>query len=169
MLLPIPDRSVETRSTSQAPYQAACPARINELEKSNSSMQLTRAADYGVRVMIYLAGLPDNERAMLPSLAVATGAPPSFLSKVLQALSRAGLIASRRGQSGGFQIVSLGRQASIRNVIEAIDGPITLNLCLVNGESCSRKSWCPAHPVWARAQQAMLQVLDTAMIADLAL
>ena len=94
---------------------------------------------------------------------MATGAPPSFLSKVLQALSRTGLIASRRGQSGGFQIVSLGRQASIRNVIEAIDGPITLNLCLVNGESCSRKSWCPAHPVWARAQQAMLQVLDTAM------
>ncbi len=169
MLHPGPDRSVETTSTSPAPFPAVCPAGINELEKSSSSMQLTRAADYGVRVMIYLAVLPDNERAMLPSLAKATGAPPSFLSKVLQALSRAGLIASRRGQSGGFQIMPLGRRASIRTVIEAIDGPINLNLCLVNGESCSRKSWCPAHPVWARAQQAMLQVLDTAMIADLAL
>ncbi len=168
MLHPVPDRSVESACTSPAQNQTTCPAGTNELEKSNSSMQLTRAADYGVRVMIYLAGLPDRERAMLPSLAVATGAPPSFLSKVLQALSRAGLIASRRGQFGGFQIVPLGRQASIRTVIEAIDGPITLNLCLVNGESCSRKTWCPAHPVWARAQQAMLQVLDTAMIADLA-
>lgn len=138
------------------------------MEKSSSSMQLTRAADYAVRVMIHLATLTESGRAMLPALADATGAPSSFLSKVLQALTRAELISSRRGPLGGFEILTRGRRASIREVIEAIDGPIMLNVCLTHGQSCNRKTWCPAHPVWVQAQRAMLDVLDASTIADLA-
>jgi Rrf2 family protein len=138
------------------------------MESFGSSMQLTRAADYAVRATIHLATLPEKERALLPALAEATGAPASFLSKVLQALSRAGLVSSRRGQAGGFAILPRGRQASIREVIEAIDGPIYLNVCLMDGMSCNRKSWCPAHPVWVRAQSAMLKILGAAIVADLA-
>ena len=139
------------------------------MERSSSTMQLTRAADYGVRVMIHMATLPSHERALLPTLARATGAPESFLSKVLQALCRAGFIVSRRGQAGGFEMLPPGRKASVRSVIEAIEGPIRLNVCLVTGASCKRKSFCPAHPVWTRAQEAMLGVLNKATIADLAL
>ncbi len=131
-------------------------------------MQLTRAADYAVRVMVHLATLPARERALLPALAQATSAPESFLSKVLQALSHAKLITSRRGQSGGFEILPRGRQASMREVIEAIDGPIFLNVCLISEKACGRETWCPAHPVWAQAQQAMLDVLSKAMIAEMA-
>jgi len=131
-------------------------------------MQLTRAADYGVRVMIHLAKLDAHERALLPALAAATGAPESFLSKVLQALSRAELISSWRGKSGGFAILSGGRQASMYEVIEAIDGPLCLNVCLDSGKTCARKMWCPAHPVWVQAQQAMLDVLTGTTIAELA-
>jgi Rrf2 family protein len=131
-------------------------------------MQLTRAADYGVRVMVHLATLPAYERALLPALAEATGAPESFLSKVLQALSRAKLISSRRGKSGGFEILPRGRQASMREVIEAIDGPIFLNVCLISERACGREMWCPAHPVWAQAQQAMMEVLSSALVADMA-
>jgi Rrf2 family protein len=131
-------------------------------------MQLTRAADYAVRVTIHLATLPEDERASLPDLAKATGAPLSFLSKVLQELCSAGLIGSKRGQRGGFQLQPSGRAASIRQVVEAIDGPISLNVCLRHGQSCSRKSWCPAHPVWVKAQQAMLDVLGAAVVGDLA-
>ena len=131
-------------------------------------MQLTRAADYGVRVMIRLAQLPEHERALLPELAEATEAPVSFLSKVLQALSRAQLIASRRGKAGGFSILPRGRKASMYDVIEAIDGPICLNVCLVSGRSCGRRTTCPAHPIWAQAQRAMLDVLVNTSIADLA-
>src|ERR1039457_4957389 len=105
------------------------------MTKCNSSMSSTRAADYGVRVMVHLATLPAHERALLPALADATEAPESFLSKVLQALTRAELISSWRGKSGGFAILPLGRQASMREVIEAIDGPISLNVCLVSGKS----------------------------------
>jgi Rrf2 family protein len=131
-------------------------------------MQLTRAADYAVRVMVHLATLAPRERALLPALARATDTPESFLSKVLQALAHAKLIASHRGQSGGFEILPRGRQASMRDVIEAIDGPIRLNVCLFSPHSCGRSTWCPAHPVWERAQEAMLAVLSEATVAGLA-
>lgn len=131
-------------------------------------MQLTRAADYGVRVMVHLATIPVEIRVSLPALAAATEAPLSFLSKILQRLTRAELIWSQRGVSGGFSISERGRRASMREVIEAIDGPIRLNVCTTEARLCARKTWCPAHPVWSRAQQAVLEVLDKAIIADLA-
>jgi Rrf2 family protein len=138
------------------------------MKDRNSSMQLTRAADYGIRVMIYLAGRPTGKRVSLPELAVVTATPESFLSKVLQSLTHAGLLVSQRGQTGGFEISPRGRSSSMRDVVEAVDGPIHLNLCLTSGKSCARQSWCPAHPVWAQAQQAMLGVLERALIAELA-
>ncbi len=131
-------------------------------------MQLTRAADYAVRVMIQLAVPAADGRVSLPALAKATGAPESFLSKVLQALARAGLISSRRGQAGGFRISPRGRAASMLEVIEAIDGAICLNVCMVPGRSCARKAHCPAHPVWVEAQQAMLAVLSGTTVAEMA-
>jgi Rrf2 family protein len=136
--------------------------------RSNSSMQLTRAAYYAIRVMVYLASLPDDSRVLLPSLAESTGAPASFLSKILQALVRAGLIVSRRGKAGGFTILRHAREASMYDVVEAIEGPVCLNLCLADGTSCERAETCPAHPVWAEAQRAMLDVLRRASIAELA-
>jgi DNA-binding IscR family transcriptional regulator len=54
------------------------------------------------------------------------------------------------------------------DVIAAIDGPICLNVCLVAGKSCERKASCPAHPVWAKAQRAMLEVLSAASIEEMA-
>ncbi len=131
-------------------------------------MQLTRAADYAVRVMVYLATLPEDHRALLPDLAIATDAPDSFLSKVLQALAHAGLISSRRGKLGGFTILPRGRQANMRDVIEAIDGPICLNVCLNGSKDCDRKPTCPAHPVWSRAQRAMLDILMSVTVSSLA-
>jgi Rrf2 family protein len=138
------------------------------MNSAASSMQLTRGADYAIRIMIHLAGLPENERVLLPTLAAAANAPASFLSKVLQALTRADLIASRRGQQGGFEILARGRQATILEVVEAIDGPIRLNVCLEHGAGCGRKNWCVAHPVWQQAQDAMVAVLRTSTVTELA-
>jgi Rrf2 family protein len=138
------------------------------LNRCNSSMQLTRAADYAVRVMVHLATLPPEKRVFLPGLALATAAPESFLSKVMQALARAGLISSKRGKLGGFAILPRGREATMREVIEAMDGPICLNVCLNGNKDCERKSWCPAHPVWARAQRSMIDVLMSVTVSGMA-
>jgi Rrf2 family protein len=141
--------------------------QVSPMTTPSPSMQLTRAADYAIRAMIHMASLPEDRRTLLTALATATGSPVSFLSKVLQALSRADLISSKRGQLGGFALLPRGRNASVREVVEAIDGPISLNRCLLHGTGCGRQSHCPAHQVWVDAQIAMLNVLDAAKIADL--
>ena len=144
------------------------PANEPATERCNSSMRLTRAADYAVRVMVHLATLPPERRAFLPELARATATPESFLSKVMQALARADLISSRRGKAGGFAILQRGRDATMREVIEAIDGPICLNACLNGSQDCERSSWCAAHPVWARAQRALVDVLMSVTVSSMA-
>lgn len=131
-------------------------------------MQLTRAADYAVRVMIHLAALPAGTRVQRNSLAEATGVPESFMSKVLQGLVRARLITSRRGIDGGFELAPAAENRSLLDVIEAIEGPIQLNFCLGPGHNCERQNYCAAHFVWAEAQDAMTQVLRRAKVADLA-
>ena len=131
-------------------------------------MQLTRAADYAVRVMIHLAGLPPAKRASRSDLAGAAECPEQFLSKVLQGLTRAGLVISHRGNTGGFELAIQHRNASVLEVVEAIEGPIHLNVCLTSEQSCARQGWCPAHTVWAEAQIAMVGVLQRASIGELA-
>ena len=131
-------------------------------------MQLTRAADYAVRVMIHLAGMPPGSRASRAELATAAECPEQFLSKVLQNLTRAGLVISHRGNTGGFELPRMHRNASILDVVEAIEGPIRLNLCLISEHSCNRQEWCPAHGVWDEAQRAMAAVLKSATVGELA-
>jgi len=131
-------------------------------------MQVTRAADYAVRVMIHLAGLPPGTRASRSELAAEAGCPEQFLSKVLQNLTRAGLVISHRGNTGGFELSGSHRGASILEVVEAVEGPIRLNFCLTSDQGCTRQGWCPAHPVWAEAQSALAAVLRGATIDRLA-
>jgi Rrf2 family protein len=131
-------------------------------------MQLTRAADYAVRVMIHLACQPEGAVISKTVLAKASDAPESFLSKILQSLARAGLIQARRGVVGGFLLLDRGAQASLLDVVESIDGPIALNVCLGVGVSCHRHADCAAHQVWLKAQSAMLSVLREAKIAEMA-
>jgi Rrf2 family protein len=131
-------------------------------------MQLTRAADYAVRMMIHLATLPPDSRTNRAVLAAACEIPEPFVGKILQTLTRAGLIASHRGVNGGFGLTHRPDAVSLLDVVEAVEGPTLLNICIRPGDSCARKSWCPAHPVWVEAQHAMTAVLRRATLASLA-
>src|SRR4051794_40285719 len=104
-------------------------------------MQLTRAADYAVRVMMHMAGLPPGTRMSRTALATASACPEQFLSKVLQDLARAGLVVSHRGNTGGFELPSRTAFPSVLDVVEAIEGPIRLNTCLYNEQACDRQNW----------------------------
>jgi Rrf2 family protein len=118
--------------------------------------------------MIHLAGLPPETRASRADLAVAAECPEQFLSKVLQSLTRAGLVLSHRGNTGGFELPNLHRAATLLEVVEAIEGPMRLNVCLNSDRSCARQEWCPAHDVWVSAQAAVAQVLRESNIRELA-
>jgi Rrf2 family protein len=131
-------------------------------------VQLTRAADYAIRVMIHLASLPPGERSSRSELAAAAECPEQFLSKVLQSLTRAGLVISHRGNTGGFELPRARRSATMLDVVEAIEGPLRLNVCLGPDGACERKGGCAAHRVWQGAQAALAQVLRAATVESLA-
>lgn len=117
--------------------------------------------------MIHLASRPEGTFVSRAVLAKEAEAPESFLSKILQALARAGMIEARRGVVGGFSLLPRGKRASLLEVVESIDGPIALNICVTSGASCHRHAKCAAHGVWLRAQAAMLSVLREAKIAEM--
>ena len=129
-------------------------------------MQLTRAADYGVRVMIHMAGLDTGARVRLAGLAHAADASPAFLSKVMQQLVRAGLVSSHRGKCGGFSL--LKRETSLLEIISALNGVPPLNDCLRTDDPCRRRAWCGAHVVWLEAQRQLCAVLASATLDSLA-
>lgn len=131
-------------------------------------MQLTRAADYAVRVMIHLATVAPGTRASRADLAGAVDCPEQFLSKVLQSLTRAGLVTSHRGNTGGFELPPARRHASVLEIIEAVEGPVRLNICLNGEDECGLRDLCPTYPVWSEAEKAMAAVLQNATIDDLA-
>jgi Rrf2 family protein len=131
-------------------------------------MQITRAADYAVRIMVHLASLPPGTRLQKNALVELSEAPESFLSKVLQRMVAQGLITSWRGGGGGFELARQPNEVSVLNVVEAIDGPIYLNLCVPGAPGCERNLACAVQPIWVDARAALVKVLGRATIDRLA-
>lgn len=101
-------------------------------------MQLTRAADYAVRVMVHLAGLPIGTRTTRDELAAHGDVPEHFLSKILQSLARSGLIAAHRGMMGGYELARPAESVTLLDVVEAMEGPLVLK------RPCDRGADVPA-------------------------
>ncbi|HOT23565.1 MAG TPA: Rrf2 family transcriptional regulator [Thermoleophilia bacterium] len=123
-------------------------------------LQLTRGGEYAIRAMVYLAQMPEGRIAALHEIGHAQDIPESFLAKILQSLVHAGLAESRRGARGGFALARPARDITLRAVIEAVDGPVALNVCVLFPEDCDRSSRCSVHDVWVEAQERMMSVLD---------
>jgi len=119
--------------------------------------------------MVHMASLPPGVRANRTDLAASVGCPEQFLSKVLQGLTKAGLISSHRGNSGGFELPPARLHTTLLEIVEAIEGPIHLNVCLKSFEECGRAPVCPTYPVWVKAQQSIVDVLGGVNIGEMAL
>lgn len=130
-------------------------------------MQLTLKGDYAVRVVVDLAAQPPSVPVRTRDLRRRTGVPPAYLSKIIQTLAHAGLVRTRRGAAGGVSLVPAPQSISLRRVIEAVEGPIYLNRCLVRPGACPRDRTCPVHPVWGRIQALLTRELDAVRIQDL--
>lgn len=128
---------------------------------------MTRAADYAIRVMVHLASLPHGSRTSLADLAASVEIPETFLSKVLQRLVKAGLVVSRRGKGGGFELARAIENVSLLDVLRALDCVPVLNMCL-GAEGCGRSPTCGAHLVWLEAQERMREVLAGASLERVA-
>ncbi len=130
-------------------------------------MQITRQADYAVRAMVYLAQLGPDQRAATGQIAKEKSIPPSFLAKIVSQLSVAGLLQTSRGARGGVSLAKPAEAISLLDVVEAIDGPILLNDCVGETNSCEYDD-CPLKPVWCDAQKMLLDHLSRANFAQFA-
>ncbi len=131
-------------------------------------MEISRRTDYGVRVILDLAILPDNGRASTQEIADRQNIPAPFLAKIISQLSFSGLVTTHRGAGGGVSLARPASQITLLDVIEALDGPVRLNRCMIEPNACPRDTSCPVHPVWAKAQAELTSLLSGTTFEDLA-
>ena len=130
-------------------------------------MQITQTADYAVRTVVYLALHRDDGPVAAAVIAKEMIIPVDYISKVVQALSRAGLVESVPGRNGGARLARDPSDLSMLEIIEAVDGPVTLTRCVIRPGACPRDSYCTVHGFWKKAQQGLIGVLSGTKVADL--
>lgn len=131
-------------------------------------MQITRQADYATRAILYLARVGNGERIATSQVAKEQKIPPSFLAKIISQLSVAGLLHTSRGAHGGISLAREPEQITLLEVIEAIDGPIQLNMCIEQHGACVFEENCPLQPVWHNAQSELINRLKNTNFGQLA-
>lgn len=122
-------------------------------------MEITRETDYAVRCMLFLSMAP-GEAFMVGEIAERQCIPKSFLAKILQKLVKMKTVRSTRGIKGGFQLAKSPKNISLLEVIEAVQGPILLNTCVIGQKSCKRSKYCSVHPVWVDIRKGLRRKLD---------
>jgi Rrf2 family iron-sulfur cluster assembly transcriptional regulator len=131
-------------------------------------MELTRKGEYAIRGIVYLASQPVDKVCLLSDIAAAVDVPATFLAKIFQQFSKIGLVKSYRGTGGGFVLGRASGKITLLEVVEAVEGPIIPNRCVVNPGDCPRDVFCNVHPVWKRVQVQVRDVLERVTLRDLA-
>lgn len=102
---------------------------------------LNRDTDYAIRALIFMSS--QNGRVIsVTELVKALKIPRPFLRKILQRLNKKGVLKSYKGQGGGFSLAAEARKASLKEVIEIFQGPVTLNECIFKKRSCPNRYVC---------------------------
>ncbi len=133
-------------------------------------MKLTQEADYALRIICRLAGetAAENTPVGAATLSESVAVPTRFGLKILHKLAEAGIVRSTRGNSGGYNLAESPETLTLRRVIEAIDGPITLNRCIAENHACANnpdKNACRLHHVFETLNAALTERLDRLTIA----
>jgi Rrf2 family protein len=137
-------------------------------EPRTTPMQLSRRADYGVRLILDLAMQPQDTRSSTQEIAARQSIPLPFLAKIISQLSLAGLVVTFRGAGGGVTLARPATDINLLQVVEALDGPIALNRCLLQPGTCPREDHCPVHETWQAIQHQLATALRETSFAQLA-
>ena len=127
-------------------------------------MQVGQAEDYAVRALVDLAAHPD---ARIREIAARTSIPDAHLAKVIQSLARAGIVETTRGRIGGVRLVRAADSLTVREVMEAVQGPLRLIRCPHRGRGCPRDPDCALYRLWSDLQSETVARLGTVRLSDL--
>ena len=129
-------------------------------------MQVSRKVDYALRAVLYLAARPAGQPSPVSEISARRRVPKKFLEKIIKDLIRAGIVTSHRGAHGGYTLSRPAAEVSFREVIEAVEGPISLNVCVTEQRDCSVVSSCNMQRVWLEGQRRVLEYFSGMTLAD---
>lgn len=130
-------------------------------------MQITRQAEYAIKIMLELARHEGKEVVSSKLIAERQGIPEDFLKKTVHLLALQGLVVTQRGVQGGVRLGKPAGEITIADIIAAVEGPLAINICLDPGYECPNKPTCAVHRVLARGQAALLRELSRETLSDL--
>jgi len=132
-------------------------------------MRITQEGDYAFRVVLYLSKMGLDKRIEAKTIADAERIPLRFLLKLLRKLGMAGIVKSYRGVGGGYALAREPGQITLKEVLEAIEGPIYINRCLYDPEFCNMKraGYCKVHQALEKIQLGLVQDLESISFQDL--
>ncbi len=130
-------------------------------------MRLTRAAEYAIRCMVYLAFKGKGVLVVKQEIADHADIPGPFLAKIVQDLARANLIEIRQGPKGGYILIKDPARITLLEVVEVMIGRIQLNDCVGRPETCTVSARCRVHKVWEEASSQLRSYLGGATFAEL--
>jgi len=130
-------------------------------------MQITKAESYGLLGVIYLAQQEKDRRVPLSEIAKSQDVPEKFLAKIFQYLTKSGIVRSHRGVGGGFALIRDPKDLTFCDIIEAIQGPCHLIMCLPDAERCAKSAKCPVRVVMQDAENNLKKVFTSYTIADI--
>jgi Rrf2 family iron-sulfur cluster assembly transcriptional regulator len=125
-------------------------------------VRLTRAGEYAIRCVSFLATLKPSELANRSQVAEEMDIPSHFLAKIAQQLQKDGIIHIAQGARGGLRLARPAAEISMLDVVEAVMGTISLNDCVLHPGSCDRSSRCAIHQVWQTATDQLRATLASA-------
>jgi Rrf2 family protein len=131
-------------------------------------LRLSKKADYALIAMRHLAATEtDTGAASAREIAQQYDIPLELLAKVLQRLVRRGLLTSHQGTRGGYRLSRPASAISVADVIQAIDGPLTMTACSVDDLTCQQYLSCSVRdPLW-RIKDRIVSALATFTVLDL--
>lgn len=124
---------------------------------------------YALAAVIALARLPPGTKESTQSLAERTSVPPSFLSKVLGQLARAGIVSGLKGHGGGYELARDPDHLFLGEVLDALgDAPTAARPCVMGDRICDERSPCALHDRWAIASSPLAELLQTVTVGAVA-
>lgn len=125
-------------------------------------MVLNQATDYALRAIFYLSRLPEGEVVEAQRIAEQEHIPMRFLLKIMPSLIKVGILRSFRGVGGGYALAKQPKEITFLDVVEAIEGPIRINKCLIDAKFCNKQAapTCAIHQALGGIQSTLVQQLE---------
>jgi len=131
-------------------------------------MQLSRTVDYMVRCVLHLAQCEPGSPVPRGEVVQATGTPDPYFRKIVQVLSRAGIVRTTRGPRGGYCLAVPAAELTLLRVVEAGSGDVCMNQCAMDPSACGLSGTCVVHPVWQEVRRQARETLAAVTFAELA-